>query len=194
MIKLIASLLISNIIAQQTPHSEGGGDLHSANWLEGWLMPEPGLFLWTLVTFFIVLFILKAKAWGPLMDALDDREKRIDEALSSAEKAKEEAQKVSNEYDMLIKKAQSEAQEIIAKSKEAGDKLKEDIENKAKEKANELMYKTEKEIDSAKIRAIDDIKLASIDLAIQAASKIIDKNLDDSTNKDIAKTTINEAN
>ena len=128
------------------------------------------------------------------MNALDDREKRIDEALLSAEKAKEEAQKVSNEYDIMINKAQSEAQEIIAKSKKAGDKLKEDIENKAKEKANELMYKTEKEIDSAKIRAIDDIKLASIDLAIQAASKIIDKNLDDSTNKDIAKTTINEAN
>ena len=128
------------------------------------------------------------------MDALDDREKRIDEALSSAEKAKEEAQKVSNEYDIMIKKAQSEAQEIIAKSKEAGDKLKEDIENKAKEKANELMNKTEKEIESAKIRAIDDIKLASVDLAIQAASKVIGKNLDDSTNKDIAKTTINEAN
>ena len=56
------------------------------------------------------------------------------------------------------------------------------------------MNKTEKEIESAKIRAIDDIKLASVDLAIQAASKVIGKNLDDSTNKDIAKTTINEAN
>ena len=194
MIRLIVLLFISSIFAEQPTHTSGGSDSHSANWLEGWLIPDPGLFLWTLVTFFIVLFILKAKAWGPLMDALDDREKRIDEALSSAEKAKEEAQKVSNEYDIMIKKAQSEAQEIIAKSKEAGDKLKEDIENKAKEKANELMNKTEKEIESAKIRAIDDIKLASVDLAIQAASKVIGKNLDDSTNKDIAKTTINEAN
>ena len=122
-----------------------GGVASEMEWYDAWLLPHPGLFIWTLITFFIVLFILKAKAWGPLMDALDDREKRIDEALSSAEKAKEEAQKVSHEYDIMIKKAQSEAQEIIAKSKEAGNKLKEDIENKAKEKANELMNKTEKD-------------------------------------------------
>ena len=164
------------------------------SWLDDWLLPHPGLFIWTVITFFIVLLILKWKAWGPLMNALEDRENRINEALSFADKAKQEAEKVSGEYDEMIKKAQTEAQEIIAKSKKAGDKLKEDIENKAKEKANEIMDKTEKEIESAKVRAIDDIKLASVDLAIQAASKVINKNLDDSTNKDIAKTTINEAN
>ena len=135
MIKLIAPLLmIGNIIASS---SDG-----PANWLEGWLMPDPGLFLWTLVTFFIVLFILKAKAWGPLMNALDDRERRINEALTSADKAKQEAEKVSGEYDEMIKKAQVKAQGIVAEGKKAGEKLREDIENKAKEKANELIKKT----------------------------------------------------
>ena len=109
-------------------------------------------------------------------------------------KAKQEAEKVSGEYDEMIKKAQIEAQGIVAEGKKAGEKLREDIEDKAKEKADELMVKTKKEIDSAKAKAIDDIKSASVDLAIQAASKVITRNLDDSKNWELAKRTIDEAN
>lgn len=184
MVRLI--LLISSISI-----AFGGSD-SDLNWLSDWLLPDPGLFIWTLITFFIVLFILKVQAWGPLMDALDAREKRINEALSSADKAKQEAEKVSGEYDEMIKKAQVEVQGIVAKGKKAGEKLREDIENKAKEKADALMEKTEKEIESAKARAIDDIKLATVDIAIQVAEKVIDKNLDDLTNRNIAKTTIDK--
>ena len=170
------------------------GSTEQADWLKGWLLPAPGVFIWTLITFGIVLFILKWQAWGPLMSALEEREKRISEALSSADKAKEEAEKVSDDYDKMIQKAQSEAQDIVAKSKEAGEKLKNDIEATAKEKADQLMDKTKKEIDSARAQAVDEIKSISVDLAIQAASKVISKNLDDSQNRDIAKKTINEAN
>ena len=171
-----------------------GGVASEMEWYDDWLLPHPGLFIWPLITFFIVLFILKWKAWGPLMSALEARENRINEALSSADKAKQEAEKVSGEYDEMIKKAQIEAQGIVARGKEAGEKLRDEIEEKAKEKADGLMEKTKKEIDSAKNKAINDIKSASVDLAIQAASKVINKNLDDSTNRDLAKSTINEAN
>ena len=192
MIRLIVLVsLVSTIFAGSDSNDS---HTHSVNWLTNWLQPDPGLFIWTLITFFVVLFILKWKAWGPLMNALEERENRINEALSSADKAKEEAEKVSDDYDKMIKKAQSEAQEIVSKGKEAGEKIRADIENKAKEKADELMSKTKKEIDSAKAKAIDDIKLASVDLAIQAASKIIDKNLDDASNRDLAKRTIDGAN
>jgi len=185
--RLIALALISHLFS---------GDLHGggASWFDNWLAPDPGLFLWTLVTFFIVLIILKIMAWGPLMAALDDREQRINDALSSADKAKEAAEKVSNEYDKMIKKAQAEAQDIIAKGKESGNNLRDNIERKANQQANELLKKSNKEIETAKMKAIDQIKSISVDLAIQAASKIIDKNLDDSTNRDLAKSTINEAN
>ena len=189
--RLIVLFFISNIFTQD--HS-GPADAHDGSWIDSWLMPDPGLFFWTLVTFFIVLAILKVKAWGPLMDALDAREKRINEALSSADKAKEEAEKVSNEYDEMIKKAQAEAQGIVAKGKEAGNNLRDEIERKAKEKADELLEKSNKQIEAVKAKAIDEIKSVSVDLAIQAASKIINKNLDDSTNRDLAESTINEAN
>ena len=189
--RLIVLFFISNIFTQD--HSVPA-DAHDGSWIDSWLMPDPGLFFWTLVTFFIVLAILKVKAWGPLMDALDAREKRINEALSSADKAKAAAEKVSNEYDDMIKKAQAEAQDIVAKGKEAGNNLRDEIERKAKEKADELLEKSNKQIEAVKAKAIDEIKSVSVDLAIQAASKVINKNLDDSTNRDLAKSTINEAN
>jgi F-type H+-transporting ATPase subunit b len=94
----------------------------------------------------------------------------------------------------MIKKAQAEAQDIVAKGKEAGNNLKDEIERKAKEKSDELLEKSNKQIEAAKAKAIDEIKSVSVDLAIQAASKVINKNLDDSTNRDLAKSTINEAN
>jgi len=183
--RLIALLLVGGLFAAP---GKGG------TWIQMWLEPNWGLFLWTLVTFFIVLFILKMTAWKPLMDALDAREKRINDALLSADRAKEEAEKVSNEYDEMIKKAQVEAQDIVAKSKEAGNNLRDEIEKKANEKADELLEKSNKQIEAAKAKAIDEIKSVSVDLAIQAASKVINKNLDDSTNRDLAKSTINEAN
>ena len=93
-----------------------------------------------------------------------------------------------------MKKAQSEAQDILTKSKEVGDKLKDEIERKAKEKSDEMLDKTKKEINSEKARAINEIKSATVDLAIKVASKVINKNLDDSTNRALAKSTIDEAN
>ena len=60
--------------------------------------------------------------------------------------------------------------------------------------ADDLLEKSNKQIDAAKAKAIDEIKTASVDLAIQAASKVVSKNMDDSTNREIAKATINEAN
>ena len=195
MVRLILLLLfLGNLFSQHESHSPSDAHGHSASWLNDWLLPDPGLFLWTLVTFFLVLLILKIKAWGPLMDALDEREKRIEQALLSAEKAKDEADKVSKEYDEIMKKAQSEAQDILAKSKEAGVKLKDEIEKKAKEKSDEMLDKTKKEIDSEKARAINEIKSATVDLAIKVASKVINKNLDDSANRDLAKSTIDEVN
>tara|TARA_B100000959_G_C14953223_1_gene612696 strand:+ start:1507 stop:2079 length:573 start_codon:yes stop_codon:yes gene_type:complete len=190
MLRLI--LLVSLIGATFAASNSHEG--HSASWLTDWLIPHPGLFFWTLITFFIVLLILRWKAWGPLMNALEDREKRINEALSSADKAKQEAEKVSSEYDQMIAKAQAEAQEIVSKGKEAGENLKNNIENRAKEESEQLIEKTKKEINSVKSKAIEEIKSASIDLAIQAATKVVNKNMDDSINREIAKVTIDEAN
>lgn len=164
------------------------------SWMDSWIKPDPGILLWTLITFFIVLGILKWKAWGPLMQALDDREKRISDALNAADKAKEEAQKVSSDYEEMIAKAESEKQAILSQAKQDADVLKEKKEAKADAKCNDMLEKAKKEIETEKSKALKEIKSVAVNLSVKAASKIISKNLDSDDNRKIAEDTISNIN
>ena len=181
-------LMIDSLVASSSS-AKGHSD---ANWLDSWIVPSPGIFLWTIVTFLIVLFILKVKAWKPLMDALETREKNIKEALLSAENARKEAEKVSSDYEASIKKAQAESQKIISASKETANKIKQGIEKDASIKAESMLNDAKTQINAEKDKAINDIKNIAVDLSIQVASKVIEKNLDDDDNRKLIKDAIKE--
>ena len=163
--------------------SEGSGNGDTSGWMEKWLSFDPGLFLWTIVTFFIVLAILKWKAWGPLINALDKREEDIREALASAEKARQDAEKASSEYEDMMKKARVEAQQIVADGKAAGERVKNDIESAANDKANEIIEKAKAQIDAERRKAIQEIKSSVVNLSMDAAAKVIERNLDSDDNR-----------
>ena len=163
--------------------SEGSGNGDTSGWMEKWLSFDPGLFLWTIVTFFIVLAILKWKAWGPLINALDKREEDIREALASAEKARQDAEKASSEYEDMMKKALVEAQQIVADGKAAGERVKNDIESAANDKANEIIEKAKAQIDAERRKAIQEIKSSVVNLSMDAAAKVIERNLDSDDNR-----------
>ena len=182
-ISFCSVVLASESSIQENSANEGG-------WMEKWLSFDPGLFMWTIVTFFIVLFILKWKAWGPLISALDKREKDIREALSFAEKAREEADKVAEDYDKMIRKAQSEAQKIVAESKTAGDRVREEIKETAEKEARNILDKAQVQIESEKEKAVQEIKSVIVDFSLQAASKVIEKNLESEDNRRIINDTI----
>ena len=174
--------------------AEEGVVSHEPSWLESWLIPNPGIFLWTIVTFLIVLFILKKKAWAPLMKVLDDREKKIEEALATADKAKEDSQNLSAEIDKIKVDSQTERQQILTDAKKDADNLMAKKESEAQQKYNQMIDKAKKEIESEKAKALKDIKSVAVNLSVEAASKIINKNLDSSDNKKIAEDTINSIN
>ena len=104
-----------------------------------------GLLAWTVLTFVLLLVVLKKVAWGPILDALDARENEIKDALNAAEKAREEAERLSSNYEDSIRKAQAEAQRIISEAKTAGEKVKLDLETIANVKADEII-ETAKEV------------------------------------------------
>ena len=93
-----------------------------SGFFEQWFMPDTALFLWSVVTFLIVLAILRWKAWGPLMEALDAREKQIEESLSKAEKVTADAEQQAAKNEEILNAARKEAQNIVAKARESGDK------------------------------------------------------------------------
>ena len=163
--------------------SEGSGNGDTSGWMEKWLSFDPGLFLWTIVTFFIVLAILKWKAWGPLINALDKREEDIREALASAEKARQDAEKASSEYEDMMRKAQAEAQQIVSEGKAAGERVKNDLQSAANDKADEIIEKAKAQIDAERRKAIQEIKSSVVDLSMEAAAKVIERNLDSDDNR-----------
>ena len=190
----VSSLSIIALTLSSFLFSSAGAALtspaHEGGWMEKWLSFDPGLFMWTIVTFLIVLFILKWKAWGPLMSALDKREKDIKNALSAADRAKENAEKASQDYEELIKKAHSESQQIISDSKISGEKVKNEIESAAKEKAEEMVGKAKIQIEAESQKAIQEIKSLVVDLSIEAATKILEKNLDSEDNRKLVDQTL----
>jgi F-type H+-transporting ATPase subunit b len=158
--------------------------------MEKWLSFDPGLFMWTIVTFLIVLMLLKWKAWGPLMSVLDKRAEDIKNALAAADRAKEDAEKASQDYEKLVQKAHSEAQQIIADSKATGEKVKNDIESVARENAENMIGKAKTQIEAESQKAIQEIKSSVVDLSIEAAEKIIEKNLDSEDNRKLVEKTL----
>ena len=173
--------------------SEGLGQsdaVHEGGWMEKWLSFDPGLFMWTIVTFLIVLMLLKWKAWGPLMSVLDKRAEDIKNALSAADRAKEDAEKASQDYEKLVQKARIEGQQIIADSKAAGEKVKNDIESVARENAEKMIGKAKTQIEAESQKALQEIKSSVVDLSIEAAEKIIEKNLDSEDNRKLVEKTL----
>ena len=150
-----------------------------------------GLLFWSVITFLLLLVVLKKVAWGPIISALENREEEIKNALSAAEKAKEEAEKVSSDYEQSMKEAQIKAQKIISDSKIAAEKVKADIEKAAEEKSELMVANAKEHINAEKENAIKDIRDIAIDLSIDIASKIIEKNIDSEENRRLVEEAMN---
>jgi len=138
---------------------------------------DPGLFVWTILTFLVLLGVLAKFAWNPLLKMLKDREELIRSSLEDAEKAKTELERLNTEGQDIINKARSEAQTIFAEGKSAASKLKDETLNAAKDQAKSILTKVEKQIRIEKDKAIEEIKSEVVDLSLSVAAKLIKKNI-----------------
>jgi len=155
------------------------------------LDPHVGLIIWTIITFVVVLYILKSKAWGPLLKALDERDQGIRDALASADRAKLEAQEALQANQKILQEARSEARQIIQDARAASAKVGQDIVDKAQEKSQQLEEQARRTIENEKRVALTELRREVADLAVQAAGTIIDANLDNEQNRKLVDDLIN---
>ncbi len=153
---------------------------------------NPGLMLWTILSFVILLFLLNKVAWQPILKALDAREKGIKDDQDVARKASEDAKVMMAEYQQKLKEAHAEAQAIVVKAREAAEKVGEQLEKQAQEKAKAIVEKAEKEIDLHRQAAINEIRGEIAGLAIASAEKIISKSLNDDDNRRLVMESLEE--
>ena len=138
---------------------------------------DPGLFVWTILTFLVLLGVLAKFAWNPLLKMLKDREELIRSSLDDAEKARAELERLNSEGEDIVNKARSEAQTILAEGKAAASKLKDETLNAAKDQAKSILSEAKKQIRIEKDKAIEEIKSEVVDLSLSVAEKLIKKNI-----------------
>jgi len=147
---------------------------------------RPGLIFWTLITFFLVAVLLRRVAWGPILKVVDEREKAIAASIESAERERAEAERLLAEQKDAIQKARAEAAEMMRRNAEDVEKLRNDLVSKARAEAEAQKTDALREIQNEKTKAINDVKKVAADLAIQITEELLNKQLDDKTQKDLA--------
>ena len=139
---------------------------------------NPGVSIWTLVIFGILLVVLARTAWPAILKAVEEREKKIQAQIEAAEQANRDAQQVLADYQKKLAAAQGEAQEMLAAGRAAGEKLREDIMVRARAEHEELIGRARREIAAEREKAVADLRREAVELSLAAASKVIEKNLD----------------
>ena len=146
---------------------------------------DPGLFIWTILTFLVLLGLLGKFAWKPLLAALDSRHELIKNSLDDADKAKQELERLQQDSREIISEALVEAQSIVAKSRSEAEKLKGEMRQKAKEEADSIVRSAEKQIQVETEKAIAEIRGEVVDLSLLVASRLVKKNLSKEDNQSL---------
>src|SRR4029077_10825210 len=141
------------------------------------VQPDPGLFIWTIVTFLVLLALLAKFAWRPLLHALDERQQSIRKSLDDAQQAKQDLERLNAESAQIIARARQDADAIITQSRSGGDRRREEIRQKARGEADLIVKNAERQIQLETSRALEQIRHEAVDLSVMIASKIIQRNL-----------------
>ena len=149
------------------------------------LDPNPGLIIWTIVTFVLLMVVLRKFAWKPLLDALQKREEGVRGTLERAEHAREEAERLLEEHRKMLARSEAEAHRILNEGRELGEKLKNEIVEKANQQSRRLAEQARQEIERDKDAALAELRAEVANLAIKAAEKILDETLDEKKHRAI---------
>ncbi len=148
---------------------------------------NPGMIIWTIITFIVLLIVLRLVAWKPLLAMLDEREKTIRDSLEQARKAREEAERTITEQKEVLARARQEMAATIEKAQRDAEGLRTDILARANREAEEKQKRFAEEIERQKRAALDEVREKTVDLALAAASRLIDAELTEERQRKLVK-------
>lgn len=138
---------------------------------------NPGLLIWTVITFLVVVLILKTFAWNPIVHALDARSEKIHGDLDRAEKLRGESEKLLSDYNAKLASAKEEAIAIVNEAKADATNLKNKMVQEATTEIQARKDQFIKDMELSKMKAIQEIQESVVDLSVSIASKILEKQL-----------------
>jgi len=141
------------------------------------VQPDPGLYIWTIVTFLVLVALLAKFAWRPLLAALDERQQAIRKSLDDARQAKQDLERVHAESAKILEQARKEAESIVASTRTDVNQFREEMRLKAREEAAGIVKNAERQIELETARALQQIRHEAVDLSVTIASKLLQRNV-----------------
>jgi F-type H+-transporting ATPase subunit b len=138
---------------------------------------DPGLFIWTIAVFLVLLTLLRKFAWMPLLNALEARRQTIQKALDDAERARQELERVREESSTMLSRARLEADGIISRTRADAERLQAEMKQKARAEAEAIARNAERQIQLETQKALRQIRNEAAEMSVMIASKLIRRNL-----------------
>jgi len=156
------------------------------------VQPDPGLFIWTILTFLVLVGLLAKFAWRPLLEALERRQATIAKALDDAKLAKQELERLQKESAEMMRQARVEAEAIIARSRTDAEALREEFKQRSRAEAAVIVKNAEQQIQLETARAIQQIRHEAVDLSVTIASKILRRQVSREDNEALIEATLKQ--
>ncbi len=145
---------------------------------------DPGLIIWTTIIFTLLLIVLKKFAWKPILNAVDERNKSIEEALKSADKAKEEMSLLNADNERILTEAKTQRDALLKEARDIKDGIIKEAKEKADHEAEKIINSAKKQIANEKMKAITELKNSVAILSIDIAEKVLKRELKEKTSQE----------
>jgi F-type H+-transporting ATPase subunit b len=181
---MLSSIVNSVVFAQESHPEDGGGSFL--------VSPDVGLMIWTLLVFGLSMYLLGKLAFPRIAEALDRRQKAIEDSIDAAEHTRQEAEQILAEYRERLAEARGQADEIVARARKTGEAAENEIIADARAKREEMMEQTRRDIQAETRRAIQEIRAEVADLTVLATEKVARKALTDEDQKRLVEDALSE--
>ena len=153
---------------------------------------DPGLYIWTIVTFLGLLVAFIYLAWTPLKATLQAREDSIRKSLDDARQAREELQRLRGESAKMLAEARAEADTILSRTREDANRFRDEMKEKAQAEAATIVKNAEKRIEMETSRALQQIRTEAVEFSVAIASKILQRNVSKEDNERLIEETFRQ--
>ena len=156
------------------------------------VQPDPGLYIWTIATFLVLVGLLAKFAWGPLLAAMAARQDAIRKSLDEARQAKQELERLNVESARILAQARIEAEAILSATRSDATQFREELKQQARADAAAIVKNAEKQVELEKTRAIQEIRQEAVNLSVTIASKLLQRNVSKEDNERLIEDTFRQ--
>lgn len=156
------------------------------------VQPDPGLYIWTIVTFLLLLWAFNKLAWTPLKAVLQAREASIEKALDDARTARAELEQVHAESRRMLDEARSQAGAILSETRADAGRLREELKARAQSEAQGMVSNAEKRIEQETALALQQIRAEAVEISVAIASKLLQRNVSAQDNERLIEETFKQ--